>query len=191
MVILFCSYIKKTYQLDTEPFHQYCCAPCIDVLYFFFKLAQLKILLKNMSLVQSPSPDLGSLPFCFSLVGTKWHSNLLWSFVNAECETGSVVRRYQVAQSRQFRITRDTQGGNARHQHSVCLVCEIPAIRQEFPCHCYGALHPKIILFLIGSFYLCPSPLSSVLYKIWKALRYRTEKSTCLKMYLFANAELQ
>lgn len=66
-------------------------------------------------LVPSPHADWCRLPFVFLLPGSEGHSSLLWSFDNTECETGSVVRRYEVAPNMQFEVAHDTHGENFGH----------------------------------------------------------------------------
>lgn len=170
MIILFCNYITKT-PLNIEPFLSVSLCPCIDVLCPFSKLVLLKILLNSMTFVQSPYADLCSLPFCFPLA---WYQVTFQSALviwYAESETGSTFRRYRVAPNIWFKITQDTQGENASHLHqdSVCLVCKIAAVRQCVHVTIASSIQK---LFLICSFHLSPSPISSVLCKTWKALGY-------------------
>lgn len=140
--------------------------------------------------MSSKVPVLTYAPYLFGflLPGTEWHSNLLGSFGNAKSQTGSKVRRCWLAPNMQFKIVHDSKGENVKYVHQnkvfyLFVKSQLQNSNSPWPCCC--TLYPKIILFLVCSFHLCPSPLWSILCNMWKALRYRRLKLTAcvLKLY--------
>lgn len=87
-----------------------------------------------------------------------------------------------------FKIVHDSKRENVKYvsQNKVfCLFVKSQRYDSNSPCPCCCTFYPKIILFLICSFHLCPSPLSNIKCNMCKAVRPRGLKLTAcvLKSY--------